>query len=167
MTRRRATLGLALLLVAATASGCGGETSSTGSSCSTRTPKVIEERPVDVAYRGPLLDSTSLPTDPAPRLVVQVTNTQPSVERIRLAFDREDALDIDLPAGSGCSHPAVFSFAYDLPPGPVAAELDLQGAASTSTIDLPESGTTWAVVQVQSERDWGDLTTYDERPMWG
>lgn len=107
-------------------------------------------------------------TDPASRLVVQVTNNQPTVERVRLMFDGAAALDIDLPAGLGCGQGApVFSIAYDRPPGPVELQLDLQGATSTSTIDVPTSGTVWAVVDVQSKREWGDITVYDSQPGWG
>ena len=100
--------------------------------------------------------------------VVQVTNGQPRVERVRLSFDGATALDVDLPAGLGCGQGApVFSIAYDRPPGPVEVRLDLQGAASTSTIDVPATGTVWAVVDVQREREWGDITVYDSQPAWG
>ena len=106
--------------------------------------------------------------EPSPRLVVQVTNSQPSVERVRLMFDGAAALDVDLPAGAGCNPgDPVFSIAYDLPPGPVDVQLDLQGATSTATIDVPPSGTVWAVVDVQSKRERGDITLYDTRPIRG
>lgn len=61
----------------------------------------------------------------------------------------------------------VFSIAYDRPSGPVEVQLDLQGVTSTSTIDVPASGTVWAVVDVQSKREWGDITVYDSQPAWG
>lgn len=61
----------------------------------------------------------------------------------------------------------VFSIAYDRPFGPVEVQLDLQGATSTSTIDVPASGTVWAVVDAQSKREWGDITVYDSQPAWG
>lgn len=129
---------------------------------------MVKERQVDVPYQGPRLDASALVTDPASRLVVQVTNNQPTVERVRLMFDGAAALDIDLPAGLGCGQGApVFSIAYDRPPGPVELQLDLQGATSTSTIDVPTSGTVWAVVDVQSKREWGDITVYDSQPGWG
>ncbi|HWJ64650.1 MAG TPA: hypothetical protein VNS19_21935 [Acidimicrobiales bacterium] len=97
-----------------------------------------------------------------------MTNVQPQVERVRLMFDGAAALDVDLPAGVGCNPgDPVFSIAYDVRPGPVEVQLDLQGASSTSTIEVPESGTVWAVVQVQSERAWGDITVHDTRPSWG
>lgn len=100
--------------------------------------------------------------------MVQLTNNQGSVERVRLTFDGADALDVDLPAGLGCGQGApVFSVGYDRRPGPVEVQLDLQGATSTSTIDLPTSGTVWAVVDVQSKREWGDITVYDSQPGWG
>ena len=107
-------------------------------------------------------------TGPSPRLVVQVTNSQPSVERVRLMLDGAAALDVDLPAGAGCNPgDPVFSIAYDLRPGPIDVDLDLQGATSTSTIDVPTSGTVWAVVDVQSKREWGDVAVYDAQPSWG
>lgn len=61
----------------------------------------------------------------------------------------------------------MFSLAYDRPFGPVEVQLDLQGVTSTSTIDVPASGTVWAVVDVQSKREWGDITVYDSQPAWG
>ena len=139
-----------------------------GPTCAHPPSEVAEEREVEVPYRGPALDSDALMAAPTPRLVVQVTNDQPSVERVRLAFDGADALDVDLPASLECGQGSpVFSVAYDLAPGPVEVQLDLQGATSTSTIEVPTTGTVWAVVDVQSERAWGDLTAYDTRPGWG
>jgi hypothetical protein len=61
----------------------------------------------------------------------------------------------------------VFSVAYNQPPGRLDAELDIQGSTSTTTIRLPETGTAWAVIDVQSQRAWGDITVYDSQPMWG
>lgn len=166
--RGRRVLGPIVLFVAIGTAGCGGHTGSGDATCSNPQDQVVEERPVDVAYRGPVADSSVLPAAPAPRLVIQLTNNQPSVERARLAFDGSEALDIDLPASNGCgSGPPVFSVAYDRPPGPLEVELDTQGSTSTSTIEVPESGTVWAVVDVQSERDWSDLTVYDTKPSWG
>jgi hypothetical protein len=156
-----------VLLAVTTAAGCGGQTDNVAP-CTDLPSTVVEDRPVEVDHRGPVADSTSLLTSPPPRLVVQLTNNQPSVERVRLAFDGSEALDVDLPVGIGCNPgPSVFSVAYDPPPGPVDVQLDLQGATSTSTIDVPESGTVWAVVDVQSERAWGDLQVYDTQPSWG
>jgi hypothetical protein len=155
-------------MVASSAPGCGGRSDGEGATCANPPTKVVKERPVNVPYQGPRLDTTALVTDPAPRLVVQVTNNQPMVQRVRLMFDGATALDIDLPAGLGCGQGApVFSIAYDRPPGPVEVQLDLQGATSTSTIDVPTSGTVWAVVDVQSKREWGDITVYDSQPAWG
>ncbi|MFN8017271.1 MAG: hypothetical protein U0P45_04015 [Acidimicrobiales bacterium] len=114
------------------------------------------------------MDPSTVLAEPRPRLVVQVTNSEPSVERVRWAFDGAEALDVDLPAGLGCGQgEAVFSFGYDLGPGPIEVALDLQGATTTSTIDVPASGTVWAVVDVQSQRDWGEIHLYDREPGWG
>ena len=81
-----------------------------------------------------------------------MTNSQPSVERVRLALDGKDALDVDLPPGGDCrgGHNPVFSVAYNHPPGLLDAELDIQGSTSTTTIRLPETGTAWAVIDVQA-----------------
>lgn len=156
------------LMVVTSASGCGGRSGGEGVTCANPAREVVNERPVDVPYQGPRLDASALVTDPAPRLVVQVTNNQPTVERVRLKFDGAAALDVDLPAGLGCGQGApVFSIAYDRPPGPVKADLELQGVTSTSMIDVPESGTAWAVIDVQSKREWGDITVYDSQPGWG
>lgn len=165
---RRVVLALLVLAVVSTAPGCGGVRGDGSSTCSDPPTKVAKERQVDVSYDGPVSDWSELTTDPSPRLVVQVTNVQPQVERVRLMFDGAAALDVDLPAGVGCNPgDPVFSIAYDVRPGPVEVQLDLQGASSTSTIEVPESGTVWAVVQVQSERAWGDITVHDTRPSWG
>jgi len=160
-------LGVLALMVVSAAPGCGGLRGDAASTCSDPPTQVAKERPVGVSYDGPVSDSSALRTSPSPGLVVQVTNSQPSVERVRLRFDGTRALDVDLPAGADCPGNPVFSIAYDLRPGPIEVELDLQGATSTSTIDVPASGTLWAVVDVQSQRDWGDITTYDSRPGWG
>jgi hypothetical protein len=98
-----------------------------------------------------------------------VTNSQPSLERVGLALDGEDALDVDLPAAAGCwgGHNPVFSVAYHRRPGVLEAELTIQGSTSTTAISVPEKGTAWAVIDVQSERRWGDITLYDSRSMWG
>lgn len=166
---RRAILGAIVALVVTAAPACGGRSASEESACAHPKPKVVTERRVDVSYQGPVRDTSALMAAPTPRLVVQVTNSQPSVERVRLAFDGVNALDVDLPAKLGCGLfvAPVFSIAYDLRPGPVEVQLDLQGASSTSTIDVPGTGTGWAVVDVQSKREWGDVTVYDSQPGWG
>jgi hypothetical protein len=104
-----------------------------------------------------------------PHLVVQVTNSQPLVERVRLALDGEDALHVDLAGAAACwgGHSPVFSVAYDRRSGVVDAELNIQGSASTTEISVPANGTAWAVIDIQSERSWGDITVYDSRPTWG
>ena len=164
---RRGALGLLVLSVVVTAS-CGGVKGDAARTCSNPPSTVVEERPVEVPYDGPVRGHAELTTGASPGLVVQVTNSQPSVERVQLAFDGADALDVDLPAGAGCDPgDPVFSIAYDLPPGPVRVHLEVQGATSTSTIDVPASGTVWAVVDLQSERAWSDITLFDTRPSWG
>lgn len=159
---------VAAVLVAGTFAGCGtGDPR--GSVCSGPDVELVEERPVEVPYRGPATDSADVTEPPAPHLVFEVLNNQTSVERVRLTFDGETALDVDLPPGSGCGNgPPVFSVGYDdVGPGPIEVELLLQGEATTTTLDVPEDGTVWAVVDIQSERAWGEITTYDERPGWG
>jgi hypothetical protein len=156
---------LAVVMAAAmTACGSNGE-----ADCRDRPTAVIEERPVDAAYRGPMLDVDALVARSTPGLVVQVTNSEPSVERIRLALDGEDALDVDLAGAAECwgGHNPVFSVAYARPPGVLEAELEIQGSTSTTAISVPQKGTVWAVIDVQSERRWGDITVYDSRPTWG
>ncbi len=56
---------------------------------------------------------------------------------------------------------------YDLEPGRVDLTLDLQGEKSSSAVDIPSSGTVWAVVDIQSKREWGDVSIYDAQPSWG
>jgi hypothetical protein len=155
-----------VVLMAAAMAACG---SNGEADCLDRPTAVIEERPVDIAYRDPMLDVDALVARSTPRLVVQLTNSEPSVERVHLALDGEDALDVDLAGADECwgGHNPVFSVAYDRPPGVLEAELNIQGSTSTSTISVPAKGTAWAVIDVQSERRWGDITVYDSRPVWG
>ncbi|MEO6987919.1 MAG: hypothetical protein ABI239_04655, partial [Aquihabitans sp.] len=82
--RRRRGLGLVLLLGVLTGPACGDGSADTGATCENKPSKVVRERPVDVAYRGP---SNATALTAFPNLVVQVTNSQPSVERVRLKFD--------------------------------------------------------------------------------
>jgi hypothetical protein len=129
---------------------------------------VVAERPVAIDYRGPDLGSDDLMRSPAPNLVVQVTNTRPSIERVRLAFDGEEALDVDLPSAMNCGQgEAVYSVGYSLPAGPTTVDLELQGETTTTSIDVPVDGTIWAVTQVQLRREWGEIELYDARPEWG
>jgi hypothetical protein len=155
-----------VVLIAAAVTACGNNGDA---HCPDRPTAVLEERPVDVAYRGPMLDVDALVARSTPGLVVQVTNSEPSVERVRLAIDGEDALDVDLAGAARCwgGHNPVFSVAYDRPPGMLESELNIQGATSTTAISVPAEGTAWAVIDVQSERSWGDITVYDSRPGWG
>jgi hypothetical protein len=168
----RRLVGVALLVPLAIATAaCSSNSNNSGdeSACPDWPTEVVEERPVEVSYRGPSQDVDALVARRTPRLVVQVTNSQPSVERVRLALDGKDALDVDLPPGGDCrrGHNPVFSVAYNQPPGRLDAELDIQGSTSTTTIRLPKTGTAWAVIDVQSQRAWGDITVYDSQPMWG
>lgn len=166
-SERHAAFGVVLpVLMAATMTACGSDREAT---CPERPTEVIEERPVEAAYRGPMLDVDALVAESTPRLVVQVTNSEPTVERVRLALDGEDVLDVDLPAGAGCwgGHNPVFSVAYDRPPGLIKAKLNIQDSTSTTAISVPATGTAWAVIDIQSKREWGDITVYDSRPMWG
>ncbi len=150
-----------LLLVA-----CGGVTAD--DACGGRPSERPPQRTVEVPHRGPAQVPGEVTDDPVPRLVVQLTNSQPDAERLRLAFDGRRALDVDLPRYAACGNgPAVFSVGYDLEPGPVDVELDTQGEATTTTIEVPETGTIWAVIQVQDERDWAEVETFDSRPSWG
>lgn len=156
----------ALTLVVAGCSGADAP-SDVGASCANPAPEVVTERPVGITYRGPHLGSDQLLKSPKPNLVVQLTSTEPSIERVRLTLDGEDALDVDLPRALGCGNgEAVYSVGYALPAGSVAVGLDLQGETTTTTIEVPAEGTLWAVIQVQSRREWGEIELYDAEPGW-
>ena len=157
---RRAVIVVAV--VSAGLTGCGDD-----GECPERPDEVAAERPVELAHRGPTLDAEAIGSGAG--FVLQVTNSQEVVERVRFTIDGRTALDVDLPAGTDCwgGHHPVFSVGFDLPPGPVDTELDLQGAASTRTVEVPEAGTIWGVVDVQSERAWGDLDVHGAQPEWG
>ncbi len=153
---------LVVVVGAAGLTGCGGDPE-----CPERPNEVVAERPVELAHRGPALDADAL--GPGPGFVLQVTNSEEVVERVRFTIDGRTALDVDLPAAAGCwgGHDPVFSVAYDLPPGPIETRLDLQGASSTRNVVVPDAGPVWGVVDVQSQRPWGDLQIYGDQPEWG
>lgn len=154
----------ALVAVAGSLAGCGAD----DATCPRRPPAVVEKRSSTISHRELSDDGPTTP-DIGPTLVIQVTNNEPSVERVQLSFDGRTALDVDLPGAEDCwgGHPPIFSFAYDLAVGSVEVVLTLQGEVSTSSVDVPVAGTVWAVVDVQSERDWGDVAVYDSEPGWG
>lgn len=149
-----------VLVMCTVVAACGGS----GCTDSDFADQVVAERTVDVAYRGPSTSADAVMDQPAPRLVVQISNYQPSVERLRLKLDGEEALDIDLPRALGCQGEMVFSIAYDRPAGPVSVDLDIQGSTSTTVIELPDTGTVWADIQIQAQRAWGDPSLFDAEP---
>lgn len=152
---------MAVGLVAIGLGGCGGD-----GTCPERPTEVVAERAVEVDHRGPALDPEAVVTG---SFVLEVSNSEEEVERVRLAIDGRSALDVDLPASAECfgGHPPGFTVAYDLPVGPAEVVLDLQGETSTRTVAVPAEGTIWGLVDVQSQRAWGNLQVYDEEPVTG
>jgi hypothetical protein len=152
---------LVVVVGAAGLTGCGDDPP-----CPERPDAVVAERPVELDHEGPALDAEGF--GPA-GFVLQVVNSQDVVERVRFAIDGRTALDVDLPADADCwgGHGPIFSVAFDLPPGPVDTELDLQGGTSARALEVPDDGTIWGVVDVQSQRGWGNLQVYADRPEWG
>lgn len=157
---RRAVLVVAV--VSAGPTGCGDD-----APCPERPATVAAERPVDLAHEGPSLDAEAVGSGAG--FVLQVVNSQDVVERVRFTIDGRTALDVDLPADADCwgGHGPVFSVAFDLPPGPIDTELDLQGGTSARALEVPDDGTIWGVVDVQSQRGWGNLQVHADRPVWG
>lgn len=153
---------LVVVLGAAGLTGCGDD-----ATCPERPDEVVAERPVALAHRGPTLDAEAVGSGAG--FVLQVTNSQEVVERVRFTIDGRTALDVDLPAGTDCrgGHHPVFSVGFDLPPGSIDTELDIQGGTSARTLEVPDDGTIWGVVDVQSERGWGNLQVHADRPVWG
>lgn len=153
---------LVVLVGAVVLTACGED-----ARCPERPDAVAAERPVELAHRGPSLDADALRSGAG--FVLQVANRQDVVERVRFTIDGRTALDVDLPADADCwgGHGPVFSVAFDLPPGSIETGLDIQGASSTRDVEVPGSGTVWGVVDVQSERSWGDLRIFADQPEWG
>jgi hypothetical protein len=152
-----------LALVALPTAGCGDDPD-----CPPRPTTVVRDRPVEVAHRGPDVDHRAAARGAS--LVLHVANSQATTERVRVALAGDTALDVDLPAlPEQCwtGHAVVFGVGYDVPPGPVEVAVTIQGATSTSTIEVPARGPVWGVVDVQGERAWGDLQVYAEEPVWG
>jgi hypothetical protein len=154
---------LVLVVLGGALTGCGSDEAA----CPPQPRELLKDRDVAMPPTGPL-DDASL-SKSAPSLVIQVTNSEPPTERVRLALNGESALDVDLSGARDCwgGHAPIFSLGYDLPAGPVEAALMLQDELSTETIEVPATGTVWAVVDVQSQRSWGDITLYDTQPEWG
>jgi hypothetical protein len=128
----------------------------------------LVEREADIAHRGPLVvaDLTRRRTLP---LVIQVVNSEPTVERVQISIDGRSALDIEVPPDDQCfTGPDVFSFGYsDIPAGSAVATLEIDGVASEKTLIVPQHGTTWGAVNVLSEREWSDLQVTRQAPTWG
>jgi hypothetical protein len=156
----RVGVAVGLVLAAVVGTGCADEP------CPDRPTEVVRVRDVEIAHEGPALDPGSVGPG---SFVLEVSNSVEQVERVRLAIDGRPALDIDLPPSADCSggHPPAFTVVYDLPPGPIEVALDLQGSISTRTVEVPRTGTVWGLVDVQSERAWGDLQVYDTEPVTG
>ena len=162
----RRLVGVALLVplaIATPACSSNGNKSGDESACPDWPAEVVEERPVELSYRGPSQDVDALVARRTPRLVVQ--GGQP--RSARLALDRKDALDVDLPPGGDCrgGHNPVFSVAYMSPP--VGSTPNWTSRLHQHNHDQAGTGTAWAVIDVQSQRAWGDITVYDSQPMWG
>ncbi|HMJ77294.1 MAG TPA: hypothetical protein VK507_15050, partial [Iamia sp.] len=128
----------------------------------------LVEREADIAYRGPLVVE-DLSLGRTPPLVIQVLNSEPTVERVQISIDGRSALDIDVPPDDDCfTGPDVFSFGYSgIPAGSVVATLEIEGIMSEKTLVVPQDGTIWGAVNVLSEREWSDMQVTGQAPTWG
>jgi hypothetical protein len=150
--------------------GCGDDgIEEQQAACAERSGDLVEERPTELSYRsGDVVRDGEL-TDARRGFVLQVVNHQPFLERLELAIDGRTAVDVDLPASDWCwgGHGPVFTFGWELPAGPVEAVLTIQGSPSSSRFAIPDEGTVFGVVSIQSERSWGDMEVSTEPSVWG
>lgn len=82
-------------------------------------------------------------------LLVDLHSVSESAVRARLRIGDTLALDLELPASRGCSHPPVYSYSYRLPPG--ATEITaMTSQGQQKAMSLTMSGKKqWVVFMVQ------------------
>lgn len=116
------------------------------------------------------LQARSVDLAPVPEgqanVILKVTSTARRVERLRIAFDAVQALDVDLPDSLGCIHPPVFTFGFDIPEGTLSVRVSAGEDASEERLEVPRIGTRWLVASA-SEKFPLETSIWVEEPQFG
>lgn len=121
------------------------------------------ERPAETVSRGQV---DTVPERES-NFVLDVTSNLESPVRVTVHVEDRVALDVRLPGTpSGCAHPPVFSYAYDLPHDEVTvAAVTDQGDRREATLTVG-TARQWVVVQVQDGFPLA-VDVWDSEPQWG
>ena len=112
-------------------------------------------------------------TEPAVRQVgendgnvgIIVTNSGPPT-RVTVRVDDAVALDVELPDSVGCSHPPIYTYYYDLPPGNTDVIARAEGSKRKTAGLRVGKGMRWVLVMTQ-ESFPVHLEVSRERPVFG
>jgi hypothetical protein len=103
----------------------------------------------------------------ASNLVLDVTSNLEEPVRLTVHVEDRLALDVRLPGTpSGCTHPPVYSYAFDLPHEQVSlTAVTDEGDRSEASLDLG-AARQWAVVQLEDGFPLS-VDVWDSEPQWG
>lgn len=96
--------------------------------------------------------------------VVKVESASDAPQRLVVEVDGDPQIDMAIPGSGGCTHPPVFTFGFDRPPGETAVEVRFGGSSASETIEVVERPT-WLVVQLSASAL--DLSVWKSRPSFG
>jgi hypothetical protein len=119
----------------------------------------------DARLRSHPVEYTTVPEAEA-TVIVEAVSDAKRVQRVTLDFDGVGALDIELPDSRGCAHPPVFSFAFAIPPSPVAVEVRAGDDTAIEEMIVPEAGKRWVVVQTYDDLPL-ETSVWTEEPAFG
>lgn len=86
--------------------------------------------------------------------------------RVTVRVDGEVALDVELPDSSGCSHPPIYTYYYDLPPGGTEVVARAEGGKRKTAGLRVGREMRWVLVMTQESFPI-HLTVSRERPGFG
>ncbi len=99
-------------------------------------------------------------------LLVDLNSVSASVVRARVRIGDALALDLELPAARGCSHPPVYSYSYRLPSGPTEVTARTS-QGQHKVVRLTTSGKEQWVVLIVQDGFPLHLVGSRSEPAWG
>ncbi len=137
---------------------CSGPTSTSSGPCDD-----VLDQPVTTVANAEI---QQVPEGDA-NVVLDVTSSRQDPVRLTVHFDGRLALDVRLPATSAnCSHPPVFTFAYEMPDREVTIRATTDDKdRSKASLGL-EAHTVWAVMQLQEGFPL-EIESWESEPQWG
>lgn len=137
---------------------CGGRTSGADAPCAG-----VEDQAVETITEAQIEKAPESRSD----LVLDVSSNLEKPARLTVHLEGKLALDVRLPGTpASCSHPPVYSYAYDLPDREVTVTaITDYGERSTASLDLSDQRE-WAVVQLQEGFPL-QIEPWDSQPQWG